>query len=114
MKNLYIITGTVANGDKILQEQMRYEHERAYVIVQFFTDSTLKVHAVPTGGVVTITGSPVEGTWLNMANGTFNAVDTYLASRQLPNATGPCNQVKVNLNGITGATHFRCIIVRYV
>jgi len=108
------MTGTVANGDKILGESMMYDHERAYVIVQFFTDATLKTHAVPTAGVVTITGSPVEGTWLSMNNGTFNAVDTYLASRQLPNATGPCDKVKVNLSGITGATHFRCVIVRYV
>lgn len=114
MKNLYIITGTVTDGDKFLQEQMLYEHERTYVVVQFFTNSTLKTHAIPTGGVVTITGSPVEGTWLSMANGTFNAVDTYSLSRTLPNATGPCTSVKINLNGITGATHFRAIITRYV
>lgn len=110
--NVFYIKGTTANGSTI-GENMLYDYERVYVNIQFFNSASYTTKVTPTAGTVSIQGSPVPGSWLSLNNGDFNAVDTDTVSRRLPYGWGPCNQVKIILNGVTGASHFIATVVKY-
>lgn len=110
--NVFYIKGTTTNGSTV-GENMLYDYERVYVNIQFFSDSGYNTKVTPTGGTVSLQGSPTPGSWLSLSNGDFNAADTDNVSRSIAYGWGPCNQVKVILNGITGATHFIATVVKY-
>ena len=112
LRNVFYIKGTTSNGSTI-GENMLYDFERVYVTIQFFSDSAYTTKVTPTAGTVSIQGSPVPGSWLSLNNGNFNAVDTDSNSRAMPYGWGPCNQIKVDLSGITGASHFIATVVKY-
>lgn len=112
LRNVTYIKGTTANGSTI-GENLLYDFEKVYVNIQFFSNSTYTDKVTPTAGTVSIQGSPVPGSWLSLNNGDFNAADTDTISRGMAYGWGPCNQVKIVLNGVTGATHFIATVVKY-
>ena len=110
--NVFYIKGVTTNENTV-GENMLYDFERVYVNIQFFNDSTYTTKVTPTAGTVSLQGSPTPGSWLSLKNGNFNAADTDDVSRSIAYGWGPCNQVKVILNGVTGATHFIATVVKY-
>lgn len=111
-RNVTYIKGTTADGSTVGKDLL-YDFERVYVNIQFFSDSTYTTKVTPTAGTVSIQGSPTPGSWFVLNNGDFNAADTDTVTRGMPNGLGPCNQVKIVLNGITGATHFIAMVAKF-
>jgi len=80
-------------------------YERCYVTIRFFTDATLATQATPSAGTVEVTLSPDGVNYYTMDNGSFNAADSYLDTRQKPSAASMAVQGKVTYSGVAGASH---------
>lgn len=106
------ISGPVADGDYI-SEEMDTAYERAYVNIRFFDDNGNDV--VPGAGtvVVQLCADSDQAFYEDVLNGSFNAADAYVATRDMPYAEGPARFAKVTLSGVTTATGFRATIQRY-
>ena len=111
MARRYFISGEVTDGDFVSEEMSgSYANcQMAYII--FYSDEFV-TQATPTGGSVTFTLSPDGNNYRTVDSGTFQADQAYAEGRTPPNANGLAIRGKLNMTGVTGATHFTACVWR--
>jgi hypothetical protein len=100
----YRFSGSTANGD-IIYDQIRYNHERGYVALTFFSDSALTTQVTPTAGSVVAKISENGALYGSIENGNINAS---FISIPRPNWSGSIRFVKLTFADIAGGDYFQC------
>ena len=111
MSRRYYIKGEVADGD-FTSDLMSSGFSKAELASIIFFSDEYKTIATPTAGAVVFTLTPDDVHYKTVENGTFDAKDSYDGNRKAPNAANLAIRANVNLNGVTGATHFLATIWR--
>ncbi len=111
MSRRYYISGEVTDGDH-LSELMSANYDKAELSSILFFSDEFQTIATPTGGTVIYTMTPDDVNYRTVDNGTFQATDAYNESRTPPNGSNLAIRAKLNLDNITGVTHFLAVIWR--
>ena len=97
----YLIKGQVSDGDSLSTEISKF-FERHYVSITFFSDEYM-TPLTPSAGTAIFTVTDDGFNYGTIEKGT---IDVSVAEYDRPFLWGRIIKVKVNLNGVTGATHF--------
>lgn len=111
MTQRYFITGEVANDDFFTEEMSADYKDSELSYILFYSDEFQSV-VTPSAGTVTYTQSPDNINYRDVPQGSFLAADSYDPARIPPNGTGLTTMGKLNLSGVTGATHFKACVWR--
>lgn len=100
----------------ILCETMRGDHANCQFFIEFFSDAAGVIPVTPTGGTITVQGSPMGNNFVNGNAKPLRAIDcgTPISVYQPPYFTGAMVGARMVLNGITGAAFCRAWMVRDV
>lgn len=106
----------VADGD-FFTDFMQADYKECYLFIRFYSDADGTL-VTPSAGTVTFTGAPdraeqVNPVYLSIQSGSFAASTAHDVARATPYAVGPMTKAKLNLAGVTGATHFTAWTERY-
>lgn len=111
MSRRYYISGEVTDGDH-LSELMSAGFSKAELSSILFFSDEYKTVVTPTGGDIVFTMTSDDTKYRTTDSGSFSAINSYEEERTPPNGANLAIRAKVNLSGITGATHFLAIIWR--
>lgn len=112
MAKRFFISGSVANAN-FFSEEMSADYEKFYATIAFYSNAALTTQVVPTAGTVKITLTSDGVNYFTIDNGQFNAADAYLETRSKPSAASMAIKAKINLAGVTGASHFKATLERF-
>lgn len=104
----YLIEAPVSDGE-FISPSISQMFERAYISITFFSDEYL-TPVTPTGGKATFTATD-DG--FNYGTVDSGEVDVTKPDYIRPNFAGRVSKVKVLLDAVQGATHFRAVINGY-
>ncbi len=109
----HTFSGSTVDGS-ISFDDMRYNHERGYVAVTFYSDSALTTVVTPTDGTVTFTVSENGVNFGTIPNGTVTAINVGpLVGYERPNWAGSARAIKATFSGIAGAAFFKAEVTRF-
>lgn len=111
--NEYVIP--VADGD-FFTDEMSSNYGSCDFFIRFYSDAGT-TPVTPSGGTIAFTASPDEPDsgsfrYRTVQSGLFSATLVDDPDRVIPVALGTVTSAKLNLSGITGATHFRAWVIR--
>lgn len=97
---------STGGADVALADGLKSDYERVYFSIAFYSDDTLTTQTTPTTGTVEFLGYDfdIEQT---IANGSFNAINTYLGTRLQPSASGNFTSAKLTVTGVDAGLYFR-------
>lgn len=104
----YLIEAPVSNGE-FLSPSISQVLERAYISITFYSDE-YKTPVTPSSGNATFTATD-DG--FNYGSVDSGVVDVTRPDYDRPNFSGRVSKVKLSLDSVVGATHFRAIINGY-
>lgn len=110
MARRIFISGTVASGNYD-SETMSADYPDLVMPAITFYDA-LGAVVTPTAGTVKVLVSADGLNYVETKRSTFNANESYLATRQLPAFAGLAIKCRIVLNGIVGATSFNATVWR--
>lgn len=111
MSKQYLISGSISDGDLFTDEIISSSYSKCFISVEFFSDTGLITHVVPTAGTVTFTASEQGTRYGSIPNGVVTAAS--VESYDRPNFQGFVQKVKATCSSITGATHYRAVIAMF-
>ena len=104
----YTVKAPVSDGD-FLSQDIAQAFERTYISITFFSDEYI-TPVSPTGGTATFTVTDDGFNYGSVQNG---VVDVTKQDYARPYCETRVQKVKVNLQSVQGATHFRAVINCY-
>lgn len=102
-----------ADGDFFtgrVDHSLGFKHEFYF---EFFSDEELTVPATPTGGTITVSGSPMGNIFLEASSVPLvNATEVSYPDGAYTNPVieGVLENARITLNGITGAAYLKAIV----
>lgn len=102
----------VADGDFYTDQMSKDWSKAEQSSIQFFSDAEGQNQVTPSGGTITVTGTPDEINYFTIPEGVFNASESYLETRARPNASNAMVKAKLTLSGVTGAAYFKALMWR--
>lgn len=109
----YSFNGSSADGDLIFNG-MRFNHERGYVALTFFSDALLTTQVTPTAGTATVTVSERGSNFGTISNGTVDATLVGAAvAYPRPNWAGSAKSIKVTFASVADGDFCRIDVIRY-
>jgi len=109
----YSFSGSTVDAS-IVFDEMRDVHERGYVSITFYTDSTLSTIATPTAGIILVEVSEDGVSYGTIENGTVLAKNVSSSAKYLrPNWSGSTEFLAITFSDIASAPNFLCTVYRF-